>query len=191
MKKRVSFLSIALLTTLSVTTTFSQVQKGDSNIGLNTQISSIVGTDATNANGSIFLSYQYYITNNISLGAGPLLSFSSTDATSSTTLGLNLFANYNFLLPNGKTLPYLGAQYSYSNSYIDSDATYTDVTNKSIGVNGGIKYFLSERVNLDGNLSYTSIISTSVEMDGSFFEPDPEGGIVQFTFGLGVILGKR
>lgn len=178
--------------TCALTTAFSQVQKGDSNIGINTQISSIVGLDAANASGTINFSYQYFVTDNISLGAGPLISFNTQDEITSTTVGLNLFGNYNFLLSNGKTMPYLGAQFTITNSYTDIDASsYTDVTNRSLGANAGIKYFISERVNLDGNLSYTSILSTTIETESTSTEVDGEGGLLQFTFGLGVILGKR
>jgi hypothetical protein len=189
-----NFFSLLLTCVLLVSfgpQTFSQVEKGDANIGFNTQLSSLVGVDATNASGSIYLSYQYYVSNNVSLGLGPLISFNSSDASSQTTIGLNFFANYNFLTANGKTLPYLGAVFLLSNSFIEAGTSYIDTSNKSFGVNGGLKYFLSERVNLDGNLSYTTILSTSVDVDGQVFEPDPEGGILQFTFGLGVIIGKK
>lgn len=186
---------------------FAQVQKGDSNIGVNTLVSTLVGTGSPNVNGLINLSYQFYVSNNVSLGIGPFYSFSSSKTEGpdfqsedwSDTFGLNLFVNYSFLSASAKVMPYLGAQFTYQGTFSGSDlyignsyeGSWTDIYNSSIGGNAGIKFFVTERVNFDMNLSYTSILSTTIETESSSFEPDPEGGILQFTIGLGVILGKR
>lgn len=186
---------------------FAQVQKGDSNLGINTLVSSLVGTGSPNVNGLINFSYQYYFTKNVSLGLGPFYSFSLSKTTGpdfeseswSDTFGLNLFANYSFLTASAKVMPYLGAQFTYQGTFSGTDTyignnyegSWQDIYNSSFGGNAGIKFFITERVNFDTNLSYTSILSTTVETDGGTFEVDPEGGILQFTIGLGIILGKR
>jgi outer membrane protein W len=186
---------------------FTQVQKGDSNIGVNTLISSLVGTESPNVNGLVNLSYQYYVSNNISLGVGPFYSFSSNKTEGpgfssedwSDTFGLNVFANYSFLTASAKVMPYLGAQFTYQGTFSGSDmyigttyeGSWQDIYNSSVGGNAGIKFFVTERVNFDANLSYTTILSTTIETESTTFEPDPEGGLLQFTIGLGIILGKR
>lgn len=207
MKKEKLILTIAFMFTLALGTAFSQVQKGDSNIGLNTQVSSFVGVGSPNANGLISFSYQYYVTNNISLGFGPFYRFSNSKTegpdfeteTWNDTFGFNLFFNYSFLTESAKVLPYLGAQFTYDGTFSGTDTyiagnysgTFQDIYNSSLGANAGLKYFITDRVNLDGNLSYTAILSTTTETESTTIEGDPEGGLLQFTIGLGIILGKR
>jgi hypothetical protein len=205
--KKAILIIIALSGAFTTQHVFSQVQKGDSNIGVNTLISSFVGTDAPNSNGLISLTYQYYVTNNISIGVGPYYSFSTSESSSpgfsteswSNTFGLNTFINYSFLTTGGKVLPYIGAQFSYQNTYSGSDTyiagnyqgEYQDITNTSAGANAGLKFFLTERINFDGKLSYTTILSTTFESGAGSFDIDPKGGLLQFTLGLGIILGKK
>ncbi|QSE95922.1 hypothetical protein [Fulvivirga lutea] len=178
----------------------AQVEKGDSNIGLNAFLSTITGLETDNVNGTLFLTYQKYVTDNISLGLGPLYSWNATSDNFGSTFGMNLFFNYSFLSSTGKTLPYLGLQYSGLISYNESETTdgfgntdfnYFESRSGSLGGNAGIKFFINEYANLDVNLSYTSIIATSVDSGNGFEEADAEGGILQFTIGLGVIIGKK
>ncbi len=198
------FFCIALTACLNA---YSQVEKGDSNLGINTMVSSLVGVNSPNSNGFISLSYQYYFTNSISLGAGPFYLFSTSKQETpdiqseswSSTFGLNAFFNYSFLTTSAKSLPYLGLQYTYQLTYSGNETqvlgsfqgSWQDVINSSIGANAGIKFFLTERVNLDANLSYTSVIFTSIESGSGYQEIEPEGGLLQFSLGLGIILGKQ
>lgn len=203
MNSKITILTIILCA--AAANVFAQVQKGDSNIGANMSLSTDTGVDAPTTNFTLVLSYQYFITDNISLGFGPSFSTSVNKQDLAETwtdaFGLNLFGNYNFLTSGGKALPYIGAQFTLRNLYsgtdtfdangVNTSTDYTDITTTSFGVNGGLKYFITERVNIDGNLSYTSNLSITAEVNGSTFEPDVEGGLLQFTIGLGIILGKR
>src|SRR5690606_18773777 len=95
----------------------------------------------------------------------------------------------------GKLLPYAGLKYFGSITYSDTPSgtgsSYSEIRNGSLGVNGGLKFFFSEKANIDANLSYSSIVSSSVDSGNGFESIDAEGGIIQFTIGIGVILGKR
>ena len=173
----------------------AQVEKGDANVGFNMFISTITGVDQDNANGTMFLSYQKYVTNNVSLGFGPLFSWSASGDSYSSTTGLNAFLNFSLLTSGGKTLPYLGAQYSALFSYSETDGassfSYTETRSGAVGGNAGVKFFFNEYANLDLNLSYTSIIASSFDNGNGFEEIDAEGGILQFTVGIGVIIAKK
>lgn len=194
MKKFYTILFIAALATLSNKVN-AQVEKGDANVGFNMFISTITGVDQDNANGTMFLSYQKYVTNSVSLGFGPLFSWSTSGDSYSSTTGLNAFLNYSILTSGGKTLPYLGAQYSALFSYSETDGatsfSYTETRSGAVGGNAGVKFFFNEYANLDLNLSYTTIIAASFDNGNGFEEIDAEGGILQFTVGIGVIIAKK
>ncbi len=184
-------LSFALLFS-AVIITNAQVQQGDSNIGFATTLNTTTGVDPSSTSFTLFLSYEIFVTDNLSLGAGPLLSVFGTGGTTTTSAGVNLFSNYSFLTSGGVVLPYAGALISITGNGTSSDTFDSSVTNIGLGIKGGMKVFLTERINLDTNLNYSTNISTTVTVDGNTIDGvDPEGGQLQLFAGIGIILGKR
>lgn len=170
----------------------AQVQQGDSNIGFNTTLSTQTGVDEGITSFSLLVSYEIFVTDNLSLGAGPQISVFGISGTTSTSTGINLFSNYNFLTSGGVALPYAGAVLSINGLVTSSDTFESTLTNVGFGIKGGVKIFLTERINLDTNLSYTSTLGTSRTVDGNSIDgADPEGGYLQLFAGIGIILGKR
>lgn len=171
----------------------AQVQKGDINGGVNGAITAVSSGGSTFTSTFISFSGQYFITDNISAGFGPSITFSGGSGTDNTSVGLNFFGNYNYLLPSGDLLPYAGANLFIRTSKSVSDATGDEFGNNTtnLGINGGAKYFFTERINFDVNLSYTFAVSASSSFNGTSQSVDADGGIFQFTFGLGIILGRR
>jgi hypothetical protein len=195
--KKIKLLLITSLMSFVLFETQGQVQKGDVNLGANAFLTSLTGLGSENINGTVIINYQKYISDNVSLGFGPLYSWSASSTNWSSNFGLNLFLNYSFLSSNGKSLPYLGAQYSGTINYSEFDSGggggsfYSTSQSGSVGANAGVKYFFSEYANFDVNLSYTSVIATSVDMGNGFVDVDPQGGFLQLTLGVGVIIGKK
>ncbi|MEQ8925901.1 MAG: outer membrane beta-barrel protein [Fulvivirga sp.] len=190
MKLKITFLLLcAVLFTYAMA--FAQVQKGDANLGVNASYSTITGVDTDNGQGTFVFTYQKYVSDNLSLGAGPLYIWNTSDDVFSQIFGLNLFMNYSFLSSNGTTLPYLGLQYSSLIITTESDSDYFENRSGALGANAGVKFFFTERVNFDANLSYTTIIAASTDTGSGLEDTDAEGGILQFTIGLGVIIGKK
>lgn len=180
--------------------TVAQVQQGDVNLGVNSsiQVTSFQGSSITTT--SFIFSGQYYVTDNISAGAAPIVAFSGFDfgglKTTSSTFSLSLFGNYNFLLEGGEFLPYAGASLMFTNTTSTTKGGTggdTETVNGKVnfGLNGGAKYFINERVNIDGNLSYTFNVSASNKSNGTKVSVDSDGGTFLFTIGLGIILGSR
>lgn len=192
--KRLLLSNLILFAAIIVTN--AQVQQGDSNIGLNTTLSTQTGVDQGSTQFNLNAFYEIYITDNISLGAGPSLTVSGSDGNTNTGVGINMFGNYNFLTSNGVILPYAGALlnvFVIGSTFDSPNGEFTTtITNTGIGFKGGMKIFVTERVNIDTNLSYTTTIGTSVVIDGQSFDTaEPEGGLLQLFAGIGIILGKR
>ena len=113
---------ITILLVFATFFTFGQVQKGDmilgSNFGL---IKQNADEDLLNYSYTTFiLNYQYYITDNISLGIGPSVSSTKVlnDAFVVNTTGWNFTADYAFLSSSGKVMPYFGVKYSLFNTLV-------------------------------------------------------------------------
>ena len=152
------------------TATFAQVEKGDFNATGNISFTSTTpeGGDATNM-GQIGVRGGYYFTNNIEAGAG--IDIIIMDETNMT--GFGPYAVYNFLTSGGKFLPYIGANYYRFDAGIEgADAI------GQIGGFGGFKYFLTEAVNVDTSLNYTSWLG------------DFSGSSLRLNVGIGINFGK-
>lgn len=126
------------------------------------------GSDAQNSS-TIYVRGGYFFTNNIEAGATVLIAGSA----GTTATGFGPYAVYNFLTANGKFLPYAGANFfSFSTGVEGSDAI------NQIGAFGGFKYFLTEVVNIDTSLNYTSWLG------------DLSGSSLQLNVGIGINFGK-
>lgn len=144
----------------------------------------------------------------------------------------NIGANYSFLSSSGKVMPYLGIkmimmkttiEIASANAAVDAstdvfglgglipggaDASAADGTGaiykrNFIAVSAGIKFFLTERINLDNNITYGSMTKEELELIGPFtslfsgfglptsFETGASANYLQVTVGFGYIIGKR
>ena len=195
LKKHLVLSTFILLFTLFSASLSAQVAAGDRNIGVNGFLTSTSQGGVSTNTMTLLVSSQKYVTDNLSIGSGPQLTLSGSTGNTTTMLALNTFVNYNVLLPDGKVLPYAGAnaliQYSITNS--DFGGITSEVTSSyiNIGLNAGFKYFLTERINFDTNLSYTTIISALTTVDGVSTDGPTDGGTLQLLFGFGFILPQR
>ena len=96
----------------------------------------------------------YFLTDRIEVGAFPSLTLSRTtirsddwpdvpdQSSSETKVGMGVFSTYSFLTAGATTVPYVGGQFYR-----------IDVTNEDeggwLGVNAGLKFYLSERTAFD------------------------------------------
>jgi hypothetical protein len=152
------------------TASFAQVEKGDFNATANVSFQSDMPDvgDATNMS-QIGVRAGYYFTNNIEAGAAVQV----IGASDLTMTGFGPYAVYNFLTAGGKFLPYVGANYyrfDFGSELVDPIA--------QIGGFGGFKYFLTEVVNVDTSLNYTSWLG------------DAKGATLRLNVGIGINFGK-
>jgi outer membrane protein W len=108
--------------------------------------------------GNIYVKIGKYFTQNLELGLKPNVSFmldkefklngSEVEVTDKfvANIGFGLYGTYSFLTADAKFLPYVGAELNYVP--IQKEATI------NLGPYAGIKYFVTERVNIDANLSF-------------------------------------
>lgn len=165
MKKLVLFVFALIVSTAA----FSQVEKGDITGTANVSFTSLKpeGTDAINM--ALFnVRAGYFFTNNIEGG----LTLSITNAAEITSTGIGPYAVYNFLTADAKLLPYIGANFLNYNTGVEG----ADPINQ-LGGFGGAKYFLTEVVNIDASLNYTTWLG---DLSGSSFT---------FNLGIGINLG--
>lgn len=152
--------------------TYAQVEKGDVTASFNISYTSFDGTGFANLTAKA----GYYITNNIEIGATPMIMLG--DGFSQTSLGV--YGTYNFFTADAKLLPYAGASLGlvFSSfkmpSFGGGEEKITD-SDASFGVYGGAKYFITEKLFGDGNLN----------ISGSGL-----GTIVSVNIGVGFIIGK-
>lgn len=156
--KKLLLVSLLLISTLA----YSQVEKGDFTTQASVTFQSMDGLEI----GLIFAKAGYFFTDNIEAGSSLNVIFAAGE----TGTGIGPFATYNFLLPDGKMLPYAGVQFSLF--------SFGGLNINSGGLYGGAKYFLTEAVNVDGALSIQQGFG------------DFDGTIVSVTIGVGIILGK-
>lgn len=184
-------LSLCLLV-FTLSTANAQVQGSDQNLGFGFDMNSISG-GSKDTRVNLYLSYSYFITKNLSVGFGPRFSWgrskeSDTVAVAkSNTIGYNVFLNYSFLTDGGFVLPYFGGQYT---KLVQKQAGNDDpfVTN-SVGGNVGLKFFITERLNVDNNFSITRVISQNETLDD--LGVDADGTVMQINVGLGYIIGRK
>ena len=171
MKKLLIFAFALVMSTVA----FSQVEKGDINATANVSFSSMKFKDLDDPMNMTNINFRggYFFTNNIEAGLAVSVSGTSTGGEKTTTLGWGPYAVYNFLTADAKLLPYVGA--NFLNVNIDQEGV--DPINQ-IGGFVGAKYFLTEVVNIDTSLNYTSWLG------------DLKGSSLVFNVGVGINFGK-
>lgn len=140
--------------------------------------------------GNIYVKLGKYFTQNLELGVKPNIGFFPNTESKivdgkiesktklKTNFGFGIYGTYSFLTADAKMMPYGGAEISYVPS--------GDESTVNLGPYAGVKYFLSEKINIDANLSYLlGLGSTYGQSDNVKI-----GGLLNFNLGIGVILGK-
>ena len=185
---------LAVVASLSV---FAQQQKGDlsvqfSGIYLSQKTKYTTYTDKSGY-GNINVKIGKFFTDNLELGVKPFVTFSlQTEApvTSGSDVkaaktefearpGFGLYGAYSFLMPDAKFLLYAGAEINYTP--VGEEATI------NLGPYGGAKYFITERVNLDANMSWLINLGSTYTLPKGDYDIRP---MFNFNIGVGVLLGK-
>lgn len=155
------FLILALCISVSA---FAQIEQGDKNVTFSATYIGIEGFSF----GIINAKLGYYVTQNIEVGAKPNIIITEE----STDFGLGAYGTYNWLTQDAKLLPYAGAEISF--------LPVGEETITTLGIYGGSKYFITERVNVDAGLNLQKSLSSDT-FDGTVFI---------FQVGIGFIFGN-
>lgn len=191
---------ISIILLFVSTVTFSQVEKGDMELGLFGNYNT--PTEGGGGSGVLGVTATGYFSPNFSAGTSITMVMYSgikdyLDPSAGNELKmtpfLGVFATYNFLTPNAKLLPYIGAQFDMT--WVETvEYIYTGVPENPVvvlelyegiyyvGGKAGIKFFVTEMINLDVNFKYQTLVS------------GPEGytaGNIGVNFGIGVIIPRR
>lgn len=184
----------ALVVSLSA---FGQQQKGDLSLQFSGNYNQIrIKADGKNyrfGGGNIYVKVGKYFTDNVELGLKPNVMFSlftepvvnksgdiiDTKRTFTSNLGFGIYGTYSFLSNSGKLLPYAGAELAYAPVQKERIINF--------GPYAGLKYFVSERINVDANVSWLVNLGSTYEKtrDESIVKP-----MWNFNIGVGVLIGK-
>ncbi|MBL7849543.1 MAG: outer membrane beta-barrel protein [Cyclobacteriaceae bacterium] len=168
--KKLIFLVILFAT---VTSAYSQQQAGDFQLQAQASYFSNSFAGQSFSSGSIYFNASRFFTDNIEVGVSPFFMFSDQ-----TTVNLSFFGNYSILLDDAKLVPYGGVQVMFYNLGSDPDFSQT-----GFGLKAGIRYFITENVNIDVGPNIAFLSAPAGLSEGST--------LFQFTAGLGYIFGKR
>lgn len=165
MKKLFLFAFALVMSTVA----FSQVEKGDISGTASLTFNSQMPDGGDNVNSTtLYLRGGYFFTNNIEAG----LTFFVMGSGDVTATGVGPYAVYNFLTAGGKFLPYAGANFYNFNLGVEG----VDAINQ-LGAVGGFKYFVTEVVNIDTSLNYTTWLG------------DFKGSALSLNIGIGINFG--
>lgn len=153
---------------------FAQQQQGDFQLQAQASYYSNSFAGQSFSSGSLYFNASKFFTDNIEVGLSPF--FIISDA--STTVNLSFFGNYSFLTDNAKLVPYGGVQFMLYN--LGSDPDFSQV---GFGFKAGLRYFVTENVNIDFGPNIAFLSAPDGVSEGST--------LFQFTAGLGYIFGSR
>jgi hypothetical protein len=190
MKKIIT--TLAILASLS---SFAQQQQGDLSIQLSGNYYSqklTFGDEAIRSRfGNIYVKIGKFFTSNLELGVKPNINLNMVNDINTTSsepkleqrfvanFGFGLYGTYSFLTSDGKLMPYAGAEIGYVP--VDKEATI------NLGPYAGVKYFVTERVNIDGNFSFLLNLGSTYEQPKNDYKIGP---LFTYNVGVGVLLGK-
>ena len=167
------FLSLVVLFLILCLTAYAQQEKGDKVFRFNGSYSKY-----GNADGFAFLNLKagYFINKNIEAGVEPTIILGG----GFSQLSMGVYSTYNFITPDAKMVPYAGLRVSAALQSLKVPDGLGGTTSSSkgsgnLGLYGGLRYYITERVNLDSGISYDF---------GSI-------NVFQWSIGIGVILGRR
>ncbi len=172
----------------------AQQQAGDLSIQFSGNYSSVrtntFGVEDKIYAGNIYLKIGKFFTQNIEMGLKPAISFfgepvrisandpNKTENKLRANVGLGLYGTYSFLTADAKFMPYGGAEINYT--------PLGDYSSMNLGPYAGLKYFITEKINLDANVNYLINLANSYpKVDEYSISP-----LFQLNIGIGVIIGK-
>lgn len=166
-------LIIMMIVLASASLAYGQQQAGDFQLQAQASYFSNSFAGQSFSAGSIYLNASRFFTDNIEAGVSPFFMFSDQ-----TTVNLSFFGNYSFLLEDAKFVPYGGVQVMFYNLGSDPDFSQT-----GFGLKAGIRYFITENVNIDVGPNLAWLSAPAGLSEGST--------LFQFTAGFGYIFGAR
>ncbi len=162
----------------------AQQQKGDVELQLQGSYFTTFATDVSVNVGTIAGKFAPFITDNIQIGIGPTLTITTatvttvapltgrTEQKSNTTLtfGSTVFVTYSFLMKDARAVPYVGASFYKVDFKNPAERGW-------VGVNGGMRYYLTRRTALDVSASYLKTLTE-----------EKRGSMLLFSFGLSFLV---
>lgn len=164
--KKILFVGLLLISTIS----YSQVEKGDI---LGTFNASYMSSEGYSF-GIISAKVGRFFTDNIEAGVRPQVQLGE----GFTTYGAGVYGTYNFLTEEAKFLPYIGADFSF----LQTETDLTGYGRSDLGLYGGTKYFLTESLNIDAGMLFTTKVSGDAAAG--------DGGVFMLNLGIGFVFGK-
>lgn len=174
---------------------FSQQQQGDLSIQFSgnyySQRIKFTDSEFRFGFGNLYVKMGKYFTDNLELGVKPNITFNlmpestgtsgepKTKSKLKTNVGFGLYGTYSFLTTDGKLLPYGGVELNYAP--VDKESTI------NLGPYAGVKYFITEKINIDANLSFLMNLGSTYEVPKGDYDIGP---LFTYNIGIGVLLGK-
>lgn len=162
----------------------AQQQKGDVELQLQGSYFTTFATDVSVNVGTIAGKFAPFLTDNIQIGIGPTLTITTTTVTtvapltgrteerSNTTLtfGSTVFVTFSFLTRDARMVPYVGASFYKIDFGNPAERGW-------LGLNGGMRYYLTRRTSLDFSASYLKTLTEQ-----------KRGSMLLFAFGLSFLV---
>lgn len=128
------------------------VEKGDSEISFMGFYAEMIGTELeTGGTGAIKLSYGYFVTKNLQVGAAPqLLIYQGMLGATYKIFSFSAFASYNFLT-SSRFVPYFSVKW-YQNEVAPGESDFMDHAYFNLGA--GFRNFFNEYAALNTSISY-------------------------------------
>lgn len=159
-KKAILFICICLFIIVSVSTSFAKIKKleGQKAISANANLNWIDAGDTNTGSRILSLGFSYFPKDFLEAKGTLLIMNIDAGDSDGTIYSVLAQCNYNFFKPNATLVPYAGIQLGFSGYDFDD----SDETNVSYGLQGGVKYFLSEDLSMNGELNY---LVTNIDPD--------------------------
>lgn len=153
---------------MAIPPAFAQQEKNDLVIRFSGSYTQVEGEE-----GDAVFDFKFgkFFTRNIEVGINPILSLAPTES----IYLLAGYGTYNFITSNAKLVPYTGVT---AGALIIESSGIETITAGTFGFNGGFRYFISEKVNIDTGINYIRYELQDVGV-----------GLLQVNIGFGVILG--
>ena len=179
-----SFLAPFLLLLTMIGQSSAQQQKGDVELQLQGSYFTTFATDVSVNVGTIAGKFAPFLTDHIQIGVGPTITIATTTVstpapqtgqpasktTTKVTFGSTVFVTYSFILKDARAVPYVGGSW-YKVDFSKGEEKGW------VGVNGGLRYFITKRTSIDLSASFLKTITAG-----------ETGSMVLFAFGLSFLV---
>lgn len=183
MRPRIVLATFLLLLTM-IGHSSAQQQKGDLELQLQGSYFTTFATDVSVNVGTIAGKFAPFLTDHIQIGVGPTLTITTTKVTTiapgtgqpatqsntKVTFGSTVFVTYSFILKDARAVPYVGASWYKVDFSRGEERGW-------VGLNGGLRYFLTKRTSLDFSASFLKTITEH-----------ETGSMLLFAFGLSFLI---